>query len=64
MENLIPPKTEELGIDYESLKNFNDKLIYASVTGFGHEGPLRSKAAFDLTIQAMSGYMNITGPPE
>ena len=49
------------GLDYESLKQVNPKLIYCSVTGFGQDGPYAERAGYDLMVQAMSGMMSITG---
>jgi formyl-CoA transferase len=52
------------GLDYESLKQVNPKLIYCSVTGFGQDGPYAERAGYDLMVQAMSGMMSITGRPD
>lgn len=49
------------GLDYDSLKVINPKLIYASVTGFGQTGPRKNAAAYDFAIQAMGGLMSVTG---
>ena len=49
------------GLDYDSLKAINPKLIYASVTGFGQTGPRKNAAAYDFAIQAMGGLMSVTG---
>jgi hypothetical protein len=49
------------GLDYESLKALNPRLIYCSVTGFGQDGPYAERAGYDLMIQAMTGMMDITG---
>ena len=49
------------GLDFESLKALNPRLIYCSVTGFGQDGPYAERAGYDLMIQAMSGMMSITG---
>ena len=52
------------GLDFESLKALNSRLIYCSVTGFGQTGPYAERAGYDLMIQAMSGLMSITGQPD
>ena len=49
------------GLDFESLKALNPRLIYCSITGFGQDGPYAERAGYDLMIQAMSGMMSITG---
>jgi crotonobetainyl-CoA:carnitine CoA-transferase CaiB-like acyl-CoA transferase len=61
LENFRPGVMQRLGLDYESLAADNPRLIYASMSGFGADGPDSMKGAFDLTIQAIGGYMNITG---
>ena len=61
VENFRPGVTERLGLDAATLRAKNPRLIYASITGFGADGPLRDRPAFDLVIQAMSGLMSITG---
>lgn len=62
-ENFRPGVMERLGLDYDALSKVNPKLIYCSVSGFGHSGPEQYTAAFDGKIQAMSGIMSITGDP-
>lgn len=61
IENFRPGVTERLGIDYESIRKINPKIIYCSISGFGQTGPYRDYPAYDLLIQAMSGFMSITG---
>ena len=64
IENFTPGVTRKLGIDYDSLKDTYPRLIYASISGFGQEGPLAHRAAYDIIAQATSGLMSITGFPE
>ncbi len=64
MENFRPGVMEKLGIGWPQLREVNPKLIYAAVSGFGHNGPERTAAAYDGKIQAMSGLMSITGSAE
>ena len=54
---------KKLGVDYETLKKINPKLIYASISGFGQTGPWADRPGFDLMAQAMSGVMSVTGHP-
>ena len=61
VENFRPGVMEALGLDYETLRGINPKLIYASCTGFGSEGPMAGLPAYDATIQAISGAMGVTG---
>jgi CoA:oxalate CoA-transferase len=64
VENFAPGVTERLRIGPDDLFAVNPRLIYASSTGYGRSGPFRDYPAMDLTIQAMSGVMSITGYPE
>ena len=64
VENFRPGVTRRLGIDYETLRTFNQGLIYASISGFGQTGPYASRAGYDLVAQAMSGVMSVTGEPD
>lgn len=61
VENFRPDVMGRLGLDYETLAGFNPRLVYASISGMGADGPLSGKGAFDLTIQAEGGFMSITG---
>lgn len=61
LENFKVGALARYGLDYESLKKFNPRLIYCSVTGFGQTGPRKDQAAYDFLIQAMGGLMSITG---
>jgi formyl-CoA transferase len=61
VENFKVGGLKQYGLDYESLKAVNPRLIYCSVTGFGQDGPYAERAGYDLMIQAMRGMMRITG---
>jgi crotonobetainyl-CoA:carnitine CoA-transferase CaiB-like acyl-CoA transferase len=61
LENYKVGTLKRYGLDYQSLRAVNPKLIYASVTGFGQSGPRASAAAYDFAIQAMGGLMSVTG---
>lgn len=63
VENFKVGGLKHYGLDYESLKTLNPRLIYCSITGFGQSGPYAGRAGYDLMIQAMSGMMSITGRP-
>ncbi|KDN99991.2 MULTISPECIES: CaiB/BaiF CoA transferase family protein [Pseudomonas] len=52
------------GLDYESLKAINPRLVYCSVTGFGQTGPYAKRAGYDFMIQGLGGLMSLTGRPE
>ena len=64
VENFKVGGLANYGLDFESLKALNPRLIYCSVTGFGQDGPYAERAGYDLMIQAMSGMMSITGRPD
>lgn len=61
VENFKTGGLQRYGLDYTSLAALNPRLIYCSVTGFGHTGPYAPRAGYDLLVQAMSGLMSITG---
>ena len=63
VENFVPGTVEKLGIDYETVKEHNPRIIYVAGSGFGQFGPYAKKPAFDIIIQAMGGVMSITGEP-
>lgn len=63
VENFRPGVAKRLGVDYETVKKVNPKIIYCSISGFGQEGPYRDYPAFDQILQGMGGLMSITGEP-
>ena len=64
LENFLPGTMERLGVGYETLRAANPRLIYASGSGFGRAGPYRDYPAMDITVQAISGVMSVTGSPD
>ncbi len=64
VENFRPGALKKLGLDYDSIKKLNPRLIYASISGFGHTGPLSAKPGYDLAIQGLGGIMSLTGDPD
>jgi crotonobetainyl-CoA:carnitine CoA-transferase CaiB-like acyl-CoA transferase len=63
VENYRPDVKFRLGVDYESLKAVNPRIVYASISGFGQDGPYRDRPGFDQIAQGMGGLMSITGEP-
>ena len=63
VENFRPDVKFRLGIDYETLKQTNPRLVYASISGFGQDGPYAKRPGFDHIVQGMGGLMAITGLP-
>src|SRR5919204_2253666 len=63
VENFRPDVKRRLGIDYKQLARINPKLIYASISGFGQDGPYANRPGFDQIAQGMGGLMSITGLP-
>lgn len=63
VENFRPHVKTRLGIDYESLRAINPRLVYASISGFGQDGPYHARPGFDQIAQGMGGLMSITGSP-
>ncbi len=64
IENFKLGGLKKYGLDYESLKKLNPKLVYCSITGFGQDGPYAHLAGYDYIVQGMSGFMSITGEPD
>jgi crotonobetainyl-CoA:carnitine CoA-transferase CaiB-like acyl-CoA transferase len=63
VENYRPDVKDRLGIDYESLRKVNRRIILASISGFGQDGPYRARPGFDQIAQGLSGIMSVTGKP-
>ena len=63
VENFRPDVKYRLGIDFNSLSTKNPRLVYASISGFGQDGPLADRPGFDQIAQGMGGLMSITGEP-
>jgi formyl-CoA transferase len=64
VENYRPDVKDRLGIDYASLRNVNKRIILASISGFGQDGPYRARPGFDQIAQGLSGIMSVTGRPD
>ncbi len=64
VENFRPGVMDRLGVGYEELQDLNPDLVYCAISGFGQEGSLKSRPAYDQIIQGMSGTMSITGDAE
>jgi formyl-CoA transferase len=63
VENFRPDVKHRLGIDYERLSQINPRLVYASISGFGQDGPYRDRPGYDQIAQGMGGLMSVTGLP-
>lgn len=63
VENFRPRVKHRLGIDYDSLKQINPRLVYASISGFGQDGPYADLPGYDQIAQGMGGLMSVTGLP-
>jgi crotonobetainyl-CoA:carnitine CoA-transferase CaiB-like acyl-CoA transferase len=63
IENFKLGGLKKYGLDYDSLRKINPRLVYCSITGFGQDGPYAPRAGYDFIIQAMAGLMSITGEP-
>ena len=64
IENYRPDVKDRLGIDYASLRQVNPRIILASISGFGQDGPYRDRPGFDQIAQGLCGLMSVTGFPE
>src|SRR4051812_46518254 len=63
VENYRPDVKDRLKIDYATLEQINPGIVYASISGFGQDGPYRDRPGFDQIAQGMGGLMSITGEP-
>jgi crotonobetainyl-CoA:carnitine CoA-transferase CaiB-like acyl-CoA transferase len=63
VENFRPDVKKRLGIDYKALAKINPRIVYASISGFGQDGPYANRPGFDQIAQGMGGLMSITGLP-
>jgi crotonobetainyl-CoA:carnitine CoA-transferase CaiB-like acyl-CoA transferase len=63
IENNRPGVMDRLGVGFEALRTLNPSLVYCSISAYGQTGPRSQEGGFDLTIQAMSGIMSVTGEP-
>ncbi len=64
VENMTPGTLARYGLGYSDLSEVAPRLVYCSISGFGQRGPLAAEGAYDLTIQALSGLMSMTGHPD
>jgi crotonobetainyl-CoA:carnitine CoA-transferase CaiB-like acyl-CoA transferase len=63
LENNRPGVMDRLGLGYEAMREINPGLVYCSISAYGQTGPRSQEGGFDLTLQAMSGLMSVTGEP-
>ena len=61
IQNYRPGTAERLGVDYETISEHNDAIVYLAISAFGQTGPWRERPGYDLLIQGMSGIMDVTG---
>ncbi len=63
IENFKLGGLKQFGLDYESVKAINPRVVYCSITGFGQDGPYAPRAGYDFIVQGMGGIMDLTGDP-
>jgi crotonobetainyl-CoA:carnitine CoA-transferase CaiB-like acyl-CoA transferase len=63
IENMRPGVTARLGIDYETVRRINPRIVYGSLSGFGQDGPYAERGGVDQIVQGMGGLMSVTGLP-
>jgi crotonobetainyl-CoA:carnitine CoA-transferase CaiB-like acyl-CoA transferase len=64
LEGFRPGVVERLGVDYDTIRNVNPKIIYCSITGYGQTGPYRNRAGHDVNFLGYSGVLNLMGEPD
>ncbi|MFQ5921430.1 MAG: CaiB/BaiF CoA transferase family protein [Anaerolineales bacterium] len=64
VENFRMGTLEKWGLDYEQLKDLKPDLIYCTITGYGYTGPYRDRPGYDFIVQALGGFMSVTGPED
>ncbi len=64
VQNFSPGTMEKLGLDYEVLKKANPKIVYCAISGYGQTGPWKDKVAYDMFVQASTGFMSMNGYPD
>lgn len=64
VENNPPGRMAGFGLGYESVRERNTEIVYCAISGFGRDGPYRDLPALDIIVQALSGVMSMTGPPD
>ena len=64
MEGFRPGVVDRLGVDYESVRKVNPKIIYCSITGYGQDGPFRDRVGHDVNYLSFSGVLNLIGEPD
>ena len=64
IENFLPGTMSKYGLDYESIKKVNEKIVYASLTGYGQTGPYVNRGGYDVIASSIGGMFSITGTPE
>lgn len=64
VHNFSPGTMEKLGYSYDDVREYNEDVVYCSITGFGETGPYKDWSGYDQVVQAMSGIMSLTGEPD
>ncbi|WP_158059046.1 CaiB/BaiF CoA transferase family protein [Halorussus halophilus] len=64
VQNYRPGTAERLGVDYETIRDLNDDIVYCAISAFGQTGPYSQRPGYDLLVQGMSGIMSVTGEPD